>query len=99
MSLRVALIIIAIVDIVMGGSAIGIAGIALSRNKLELSLAAYCIVNIICLVLAIISLYAIAKKKIKLMNIYFTWKCCEIVIIPIFEIVIVFLKPIDTSSV
>ena len=68
MSLRVALIIIAIVDIVMGGSAIGIAGIALSKNKLELSLAAYCIVNIICLVLAIISLYAIAKKKIKIKN-------------------------------
>ena len=64
MSLRVALIIIATLDIVMGGSAIGIAAIALNRNKLELSLAAYCIVNIICFVLAVASLYAIAKKKI-----------------------------------
>lgn len=92
MSLRTALIIIAFVDIVMGGSGIAIAIMAMLKSNLELQLAAYCIVLTICFFLAIAALVAIAKKKIKLMKIYFTWKCAEVFILPIFEIVIVFIK-------
>lgn len=56
------------------------------KAKLEVAYALTICMNIICLVLAVISLIAIAKKKVTYLRYYFYWKCLEIVIIPIFEI-------------
>jgi hypothetical protein len=92
MSLRTALIIITLIDIVVGGAAIGIGITAFIKMQLELSLAAYCLVNIICFIFAVAAIFAIAKKHIKLMKIYFTWKCLEVLIIPIFELLILFVE-------
>ena len=58
-SLKTALIIISVLDIVAGGAAIGIGISAFVKFKLEISLAAYVLVNGISLILACFCLYAI----------------------------------------
>src|SRR5690348_16000774 len=70
-SLRITLIFIAIVDIVIGGSAIGIGVVAFMNSKLEIALVIYVIVNAVCFILAFGCLFAITKKMIKLMKFYF----------------------------
>ena len=88
MSLKSVLIIIAITDIILGGAAIAIGVMAFVRLKLQLPLAAYVIMNSVCFILASACLYAIATKRLRLLRFYYAWKCIEIVIVPIFEIII-----------
>lgn len=87
-SLKIALFLIAALDITIGGAALGIGIMAFFKMKLNLSLAAYAIINTVSLVLAFGCLYAIAKQNIKVLKFYFWWKSVEIVIVPIFEIII-----------
>jgi len=95
MSLKTILIIIALIDITIGGAAIGIGVIAFLKYKLKLQLAAYIFVCSVSLILAFAGLYAIAYKRIKLVKFYFAWKCVEVCIIPIFELIIVFVEISD----
>jgi hypothetical protein len=95
MSLKTILIIIALVDITIGGAAIGVGVIAFLKYKLKLQLAAYVFICSVSLVLAVAGLYAIAYKKIKLVRFYFAWKCVEVCIIPIFELIIVLVEISD----
>lgn len=59
LSLKLMLILIALVDITIGASALAIGVIAFVKFNLKFSLVAYVIMNSICLLLAIGSLYAI----------------------------------------
>lgn len=97
-SLKNALIFIALIDITIGAAAIAIGIIAFAKFKLSLSLAAYTIVSFFSLIFAIGAIIAIAKKRVKLMKIYFTWKCLEVLIIPLFELVILFVQYKADSS-
>ena len=59
LSLKLMLIMIALVDITIGASAIAIGVIAFAKFNLPISLIAYVVMNSICLLLAIGSLFAI----------------------------------------
>jgi hypothetical protein len=87
-SLKIVLIIIALIDITFGGAAIGIGITAFMRFHLHLSLAAYVVINSISFILAFGCLYAIVTKDLRLLRFYYIWKCMEVIIIPIFEILI-----------
>ena len=87
-SLKIILVIIACIDITIGGAAIGIGITAFLKSKLKMSIIAFALINGISFILAFACLYAIIKMNIKIMKFYFIWKCIEVVIIPIFEIVI-----------
>ena len=98
MSLKTILIIIALIDITIGGAAIGIGVVAFMKFKLKLQLAAYIFICSVSLILAFAGLYAINYKKIKLVKFYFGWKCVEVCIIPIFELIIVFAEISDNPG-
>ena len=89
-SLKISLVIIALLDIVIGGASIGIAVIAFTKYNAELALVAFLCMSSVCFVLALVSLYAIANKTTKLLKFYFFWKCMEVLALPVFEIIIVF---------
>jgi len=88
LSLKLMLILIALVDITIGISAIAIGVIAFVKFDLPLSLISYVLLNSICLILALCSLYAISTKRLRLLRFYYAWKCLEVLIIPIFELFI-----------
>ncbi|CDW74775.1 UNKNOWN [Stylonychia lemnae] len=98
MSLKTILIIIALIDITIGGAAIGIGVIAFMKYKLKLQLAAYVFICGVSLILAFAGLYAVAYKKMKIIKFYFAWKCIEVCIIPFFELIIVFVEVSDESG-
>lgn len=98
LSLKTILIIIALIDITIGGAAIGIGVIAFYRYKLKIQLAAYIFVCSVSLILAVAGLYAVARKKMKILKFYFGWKCAEVVIIPVFELLIIFVQLSDNEE-
>lgn len=89
-SLKIALVIIALVDFTIGGAAVGIGITAFMKNKLHTELAVFIFIQAVSLVLAIAGLWAIVRKKTRVLRFYFWWKCIEVIAIPIFEIFIVF---------
>ena len=98
LSLKMMLLLIAIVDITIGVSAIAIGVIAFSKFNLPLSLMAYVIMNSTCLALAIASIFAISAKNLRILRLYYAWKCLEVVLIPIFELIILTLSAKQPSS-
>lgn len=99
LSLKTILIIIALIDITLGAAAVGIGVIAFTRYSLKVELAAYVFVCAISLILAIAGLYAVAVKNMKIIKFYFGWKCMEVCIIPIFELIIIFVKVGEDKSI
>jgi hypothetical protein len=91
-SLKIVLIIIALIDITIGGAAIGIGVTAFLKSALRVYLAAYVVINGICFFLAFACLYGIAKKSIKVLKFYFYWKCMEVIVIPLFELVLILIS-------
>jgi hypothetical protein len=87
-SLKLVLILIALIDITIGAASIGIGIIAFLKFRLQASLLSYAILNGICLALAISSIFAIATRSMRLLRFYYLWKCVEVVAFPIFEIAI-----------
>jgi hypothetical protein len=87
-SLKLVLILIALIDITIGAASIGIGIIAFLKFHLPGSLLSYSILNGICLTLAISSIFAIATRSMRLLRFYYLWKCVEVVAFPIFEIAI-----------
>ena len=85
-SLKIVLILIAIVDITIGAASIGIGVLAFLKFNLPGILLAHSILNGVCLVLALSSIFAIATRSMKLLRFYYLWKCVEVVALPIFEI-------------
>ena len=85
-SLRTSLIAVALVDITLGAAALGIGIIAFTNYHLGVGLAAYTALDSVCLVLALLSLYAIAKAKLSLLRAYYLWKCMESCVLPLFEV-------------
>lgn len=49
--------------------------------------------------LAIAGIYAIQTKRMKILKFYFIWKCLEVIVIPFFELVIVFVETGDNSNI
>jgi hypothetical protein len=88
LSLKLMLILIALVDITIGISAIVIGVVAFVKFDLPLSLISYVLLNSVCLILAFCSLCAISTKRLRLLRFYYAWKCLEVLIIPIFELFI-----------
>ena len=88
LSLKLMLILIALIDITIGASAIGIGVIAFLKFNLPLSLMAYVLMNSFCLLLAFGSIWAISTKRLHILRFYYAWKCLEVVLIPIFELTI-----------
>jgi hypothetical protein len=82
------LILIAVVDITIGISALIMGIMAFVHLILPLSLMAYVVMNCTCLALAVGSLFAIQRKNVRVLRLYYAWKCLEVVIIPIFELII-----------
>lgn len=97
-SLRIALIAIAMADIVIGASAIGIGVTAFVKLKLEASLIVYSLINAVSLILSMACLYAIHNKKVGILRMYYYWKCVEVVVIPIFETLIISVTVSNASS-
>lgn len=64
LSLKSVLISIALLDITIGGAALGIGITAFLKLKLEIALICYVIMNSICLILAFACLYAIKTKHL-----------------------------------
>ena len=91
-SLRTCLIAVALIDITLGAAALGIGIIAFTSHHLELALATYTTLNTVCLILALLSLYAIAKAKLTLLRAYYLWKCVETCALPLFEILVLALS-------
>jgi hypothetical protein len=87
-SLKLVLILIALIDITIGAASIGIGIIAFLKYHLPGSLLSYAILNGICLTLAISSIFAITTRSMRLLRFYYLWKCVEVVAFPIFEIAI-----------
>ena len=81
---------IALIDITIGGAAIGIGVIAFNRDKFKLALISYVFACTVSFVLAIIGLYAVTVKSMRLVKFYFGWKCMEVCLFPIFELIIIF---------
>lgn len=50
-------------------------------------------------VLAIAGLYGVVKKNMRILKFYFYWKCVEAIVIPIFELVIVFAEAGNDSDI
>ena len=88
LSLKMMLILIALIDITIGASAIGVGVIAFVKFNLPLSLMAYVLMNSICLLLAFGSIWAIFTKRLRILRFYYAWKCLEVVLIPLFELTI-----------
>ena len=88
LSLKSMLISIALLDITIGGAALGIGITAYLKLKLEIALIFYVIMNSICLVLAFACLYAINIKHLRLLRFYYIWKCIEVVVVPLVELII-----------
>lgn len=88
LSLKSVLISIVLLDITIGGAALGIGITAFLKLKLEKALICYVIMNSFCLVLAFASLYAIKTKHLLLLRFYYVWKCLEVVVVPIVELII-----------
>lgn len=82
------LIAIALLDITIGGAAIGIGVTAYLKMHLHPSLISYVILNSISFVLSVACLIAIHTKNLRLLKYYYLWKCFEVVAIPIFEIIL-----------
>lgn len=97
-SLKWALISIALVDITLGGAALGIGITAFLRLHLHLSLIAFVLMNSASFVLALFSLVMIAKNNQRGLGFYLIWKMCEVVCIPIFEIIILTVTVQDPST-
>ena len=87
-SLKIMLILIAVLDITIGAGAIGIGIIAFFRLNLPGTLIVYTILNAICLILALGSIVAVSTRSLRVLRIYCLWKCVESVVFPIFEIAI-----------
>jgi hypothetical protein len=98
LSLKIVLIIIALIDITIGGAAVGIGVIAFHRSKLKPALAIYTTICGISLLLALAGLYAVASKSMKIIRYYFVWKCIEVCAIPIFELLIIFVEVGDSNE-
>lgn len=98
LSLKTVLIIIALIDITIGGAAIAIGVIAFSRYQLKIELGAYIFICAVSLLLAIAGLYSLAVKNMKIIKFYFAWKCIEVCIIPIFELIIIFVNVGNTNG-
>lgn len=60
------------------------------KSKLNSTYAVYIGINIICLILASISFFAISYKKTSYLRYYFMWKCFEIVIIPLISLLMIY---------
>eukprot|EP00347_Sterkiella_histriomuscorum_P019236 403342419 len=90
LSLKTILIIISLVDITIGGAAIGIGVIAFNRYQLKMELGAYIFICSVSLLLGFAGLYAVAVKNMKIIKFYFAWKCIEVLVIPVFELIIIF---------
>ena len=86
LSLKLVLIGIALIDITIGASAIGIGIVAFLKFNLPASLLSYAIINSFCLLLAIASIVAIYTRTLRALRFYYLWKCAEVVLIPIFEL-------------
>jgi len=87
-SLKLVLILIALIDITIGAASIGIGILAFLKFKLPGALLAYSLLNGICLALALSSIFAIATRSMRLLRFYYLWKCVEVIAFPIFEIAI-----------
>lgn len=98
LSLKLMLIFIAVIDIIIGGAAICIGVLAFTKIDLPLSLMAYVLMNSFCLLLALCSVYAIARKQIRILRFYYAWKCLEVLLIPIFELAILLGSAPNTSA-
>ena len=94
-SLKIVLILIALIDITISAASIGIGIIAFLKFKLPKALLAFSILNGICLVLALSSIFAIATSSMRLLRFYYLWKCVEVVAFPIFEIAIFYTASIS----
>jgi uncharacterized membrane-anchored protein YitT (DUF2179 family) len=70
----------------MGAGAVSIAAILISRSKQYDIISLTIAINIICMIFAGVALYAIARKSVRILRIYFIWKCFEVVVIPIIDI-------------
>lgn len=89
-SLKTALIAIASLDIIMGIVWLSIGLQLYIKSKLNSTYAVYIAINLICLILASISLFAIGYKKTNYLRYYFMWKCFEIVIIPLISLLMIY---------
>ena len=93
MSIKFVLIIIAFLDVILISITIALGIVAFLRYQQQISLAAYVIVNLACLLLVLSSLYPISQKKIRYLKFYFTWKCLEALVLPLLELLIIFVSP------
>ena len=89
-SLKTILIAIALIDITIGAATIGIGIIACVKKQLSLAMAAYIVINSVCFFLAGFAIYAIAKKYMKILKFYYIWKCLEASLLPVFELILLF---------
>jgi len=94
-SLKLVLILIALIDITIGAASIGIGILAFMKFNLPGTLLAYALLNAICLALALSSIFAIATRSMRLLRFYYLWKCVEVVAFPIFEIAIFYTASIS----
>ncbi|TNV76423.1 hypothetical protein FGO68_gene6224 [Halteria grandinella] len=96
LSLKNALFLIALIDITFGGAALGIGITAFLKLHLHLSLVTYVILNGICFLLAILSIFAICVNHQRTLRYYFLWKLGEVVVLTIFELLV--MSTSDQSS-
>lgn len=87
-SLQQVLIAIAIADITMGIVSIIIGAMLLAHKNLYFGISASIGINCISFILGIGILFVIYKQNIRLLRLYFFWKCVEVFLIPLFEILI-----------
>jgi len=79
---------IALIDITIGGAAVGVGIVAFMQGRLQTQLVIYLVMCSVSLVLAIVGLWALAKKNMRMIRLYFIWKCIELIVMPIFEFLI-----------
>lgn len=96
-SLKTTLLTIVIIDMALSISWIAIGVDRYFRSKLNTIYAIEGGINVVCVILDIIALVAIAKKKANLLRLFFIWKCIELIIMPFISIgAIVFARNHDT---
>ena len=85
-SLKIALIAIALIDITMGAASIGIGILLLVRGNLDTVYSVSIFVNFTGLCFAIFILFAISNRSLTALKLYFYWKIIELFVIPSLEI-------------
>lgn len=95
LSLKTILLLMTVIDIGIEGTTIGFGVTIFLRYTVPYALIAYLILNVLSFFLDLICLFAIVKTNLMIIRYYFVWKCIEVLIIPIFELIILFTSYAD----